>query len=122
MVVVITTIFLPIALFWFLALWYGGASGTQIDVFGMTEVAVRLPSPIAPPSRRQPSLGQAVRRQVSFMNDAISRALGRAARTRSAGAHEVAALEKSYGEKRAQDQRPDPGAGWRAPRPRQHHR
>src|SRR5262249_56057500 len=44
------------------------------------------------------SLGQAVRRQVSFMNDAISRALGRAGELEALVHNEVAALERSYGE------------------------
>ena len=42
------------------------------------------------------SLGQAVRRQVSFMNDAVSRALGRAGELEALVHNEVAALENSY--------------------------
>ena len=44
----------------------------------MTEVAVRLAEPDRSAEQSAASLGQAVRRQVSFMNEAISRALGRA--------------------------------------------
>ena len=42
------------------------------------------------------SLGQAVRRQVSFMNDAVSRALGRAGELEALVHNEVTALERSY--------------------------
>ena len=44
------------------------------------------------------SLGQTVRRQVAAMNDAISRALGRAGELEALVHNEVAALERSYGE------------------------
>jgi hypothetical protein len=44
------------------------------------------------------SLGQAVRRQVSFMNDAVSRALGRAGELEALVHNEVAALDRSYNE------------------------
>src|SRR5690606_5838433 len=44
------------------------------------------------------SLGQAVRRQVSFMNDAVSRALGRAGELEALAHNEVTALERSYEE------------------------
>ena len=64
----------------------------------MTEVAVRLAEPDRGAEQSAASLGQAVRRQVSFMNEAISRALGRAGELEALVHNEVAALEKSYGE------------------------
>jgi hypothetical protein len=98
MVVVITTIFLPIALFWFLALLVWRAQELKLMSSAMTEVAVRLAEPDRAAEQAAASLGQAVRRQVSFMNDAISRALGRAGELEALVHNEVAALEKSYGE------------------------
>jgi ABC-type transporter Mla subunit MlaD len=97
-VVVITTIFLPIALFWFLALLVWRAQELKLMSSAMTEVAVRLAEPDRAAEQAAASLGQAVRRQVSFMNDAISRALGRAGELEALVHNEVAALEKSYGE------------------------
>ena len=44
------------------------------------------------------ALGQAVRRQVSFMNDAVSRALGRAGELEAMVHNEVTTLERSYQE------------------------
>ena len=64
----------------------------------MTEVAVRLAEPDRSAEQSAASLGQAVRRQVSFMNEAISRALGRAGELEALVHNEVAALEKSYRE------------------------
>ncbi len=64
----------------------------------MTEVAVRLAEPDRAAEQSAASLGQAVRRQVSFMNEAISRALGRAGELEGLVHNEVASLEKSYGE------------------------
>jgi hypothetical protein len=98
MVVVVTTIFLPIALFWFLAMLVWRAQELKLMSSAMTEVAVRLAEPDRAAEQAAASLGQAVRRQVSFMNDAISRALGRAGELEALVHNEVAALEKSYGE------------------------
>ena len=64
----------------------------------MTEVAVRLAEPDRAAEQSAASLGQAVRRQVSFMNEAISRALGRAGELEALVHNEVSALEKSYSE------------------------
>ena len=44
------------------------------------------------------SVGQTIRRQVAAMNDAISRAIGRASELETMVHSEVAALERSYGE------------------------
>ena len=98
MVVAAATICLPIALFWFLALLAWRAQELKLMSSAMTEVAVRLAEPDRAAEQSAASLGQAVRRQVSFMNEAISRALGRAGELEALVHNEVAALEKSYSE------------------------
>jgi ABC-type transporter Mla subunit MlaD len=98
MIVVMATVFLPIALFWFLALLAWRAQELKLMSSAMTEVAVRLAEPDRAAEQSAASLGQAVRRQVSFMNEAISRALGRAGELEGLVHNEVASLEKAYGE------------------------
>ena len=98
MVVAAATICLPIALFWFLALLAWRAQELKLMSSAMTEVAVRLAEPDRAAEQSAASLGQAVRRQVSFMNEAISRALGRAGELEALVHNEVSALEKSYSE------------------------
>jgi ABC-type transporter Mla subunit MlaD len=98
MVVVLATIGLPVALFWFLAMLAWRAQELKLMSSAMTEVAVRLAEPDKGAEQAAASLGQAVRRQVSFMNDAISKALGRAGELEALVHNEVSALEKSYGE------------------------
>ena len=97
-VVAAATIALPIALFWFLALLAWRAQELKLMSSAMTEVAVRLAEPDRAAEQSAASLGQAVRRQVSFMNEAISRALGRAGELEALVHNEVAALERSYSE------------------------
>src|SRR5262249_21054106 len=94
----LATVLLPIALFWFLAMLVWRAQELKLMSSAMTEVAVRLAEPDRAAEQSAASLGQAVRRQVSFMNEAISRALGRAGELEALVHNEVAALEKSYGE------------------------
>jgi ABC-type transporter Mla subunit MlaD len=98
MIVVAATVLLPIALFWFLALLAWRAQELKLMSSAMTEVAVRLAEPDRAAEQSAASLGQAVRRQVSFMNEAISRALGRAGELEGLVHNEVASLEKAYGE------------------------
>jgi predicted pyridoxine 5'-phosphate oxidase superfamily flavin-nucleotide-binding protein len=62
----------------------------------MTEVAIRLAEPDRLAEQSAATLGQAVRRQVGFMNDAISRALGRAGELEAMVHNEVSVLERSY--------------------------
>ncbi|HJU31329.1 MAG TPA: hypothetical protein VJ740_07740, partial [Hyphomicrobiaceae bacterium] len=93
---VLATILLPIALFWFLALLVWRAQELKLMSSAMTEVAVRLAEPDRAAEQSAASLGQAVRRQVSFMNEAISRALGRAGELEALVHNEVSALERSY--------------------------
>jgi hypothetical protein len=95
-VIVVATVFLPIALFWFLALLAWRTQELKLMSSAMTEVAVRLAEPDRSAEQSAASLGQAVRRQVSFMNEAISRALGRAGELEALVHNEVSALEKSY--------------------------
>ncbi len=98
MIIVAATILLPIALFWFLALLTWRAQELKLMSSAMTEVAVRLAEPDRAAEQAAASLGQAVRRQVSFINEAISRALGRAGELEGLVHNEVSSLEKSYGE------------------------
>jgi hypothetical protein len=98
MVLVVVAIALPIALFWFLAMLAWRAQELKLMSSAMTEVAVRLAEPDRGAEQSVASLGQAVRRQVSFMNEAIGRALGRAGELEALVQNEVSNLEKSYGE------------------------
>ena len=97
-VAVIATIIVPIALFWFLAILVWRAQELRLMSSAMTEVAVRLAEPDKMAEQSVASLGQTVRRQVAAMNDAISRALGRAGELEALVHNEVAALERSYSE------------------------
>jgi ABC-type transporter Mla subunit MlaD len=96
MIIVAATVCLPILLFWFLALLVWRAQELKLMSSAMTEVAVRLAEPDRAAEQSAASLGQAVRRQVSFMNEAISRALGRAGELEALVHNEVSELEKSY--------------------------
>lgn len=86
----------PIALFWFLAMLAWRSEELHLRSTAMTEVAVRLAEPDRMAEQSTASLGQAVRRQVSFMNDAVSRALGRAGELEALVHREVSSLEQSY--------------------------
>ena len=88
----------PIAVVWFLALLAWRAEELRLRSSTMTEVAVRLAEPDRLAEQSVATLGQAVRRQVSFMNDAVSRALGRAGELEALVHNEVSALEHSYEE------------------------
>jgi DNA anti-recombination protein RmuC len=94
----LAAIIIPITLFWFLALLIWRAQELRLMSSAMTEVAVRLAEPDKAAEQSVASLGQSVRRQVTAMNDAISRALGRAGELEAMVHNEVAALERSYSE------------------------
>lgn len=94
----VAVVAIPIALFWFLALLIWRAQELRLMSSAMTEVAVRLAEPDKAAEQSVASLGQSVRRQVTAMNDAISRALGRAGELEAMVHNEVAALERSYSE------------------------
>ena len=89
-------IIVPISVLWFLALLAWRSEELRLRSSTMTEVAVRLAEPDRMAEQSVASLGQAVRRQVSFMNDAVSRALGRAGELEALVHHEVSELERSY--------------------------
>ncbi|GJM01712.1 MAG: hypothetical protein DHS20C08_02130 [Rhodomicrobium sp.] len=97
-VATVAVVVIPIALFWFLALLIWRAQELRLMSSAMTEVAVRLAEPDKAAEQSVASLGQSVRRQVTAMNDAISRALGRAGELEAMVHNEVAALERSYSE------------------------
>lgn len=92
------SILVPIVIFWFLALLVWRAQELRLMASAMTEVAVRLAEPDRMAEQSVASVGQTIRRQVAAMNDAISRAIGRASELESMVHSEVAALERSYGE------------------------
>ncbi len=95
---VATAIIVPIAVLWALALLAWRSDELKLRSSTMTEVAIRLAEPDRMAEQSVASLGQAVRRQVAFMNDAISRALGRAGELEALVHNEVTALERSYEE------------------------
>lgn len=90
------TVILPIALFWFIALLVWRAQELRLMSSAMTEVAIRLAEPDRMAEQQIASVGQAVRRQVNHMNEAVSRALGRAGELEALVHNEVASLERSY--------------------------
>jgi len=92
------SILVPIVIFWFLALLVWRAQELRLMASAMTEVAVRLAEPDRLAEQSVASVGQTIRRQVAAMNDAISRAIGRASELEAMVHGEVAALERSYGE------------------------
>lgn len=95
---VFATVLGPIALFWFLAYFAWRTDELRIRSSTMTEVAIRLAEPDRMAEQSVATLGQAVRRQVAFMNDAVTRALGRAGELEALVHNEVTALERSYDE------------------------
>jgi hypothetical protein len=95
---IVTAIVVPIAVLWLLALLSWRAEELRLRSSTMTEVAIRLAEPDRVAEQQIASLGQAVRNQVSFMNDAISRALGRAGELEAMVHNEVTLLERSYEE------------------------
>jgi hypothetical protein len=92
----LSAIVVPIGLVWLMALLAWRAEELRLRSSTMTEVAIRLAEPDRLAEQNAASLGQAVRRQVTFMNDAISRALGRAGELEAMVHNEVAVLERSY--------------------------
>lgn len=86
----------PVGLIWLMALLAWRAEELRLRSSTMTEVAIRLAEPDRLAEQNAASLGQAVRRQVGFMNDAVSRALGRAGELEAMVHNEVSVLERSY--------------------------
>ncbi len=94
----VSAVIVPIGVLWLMALLAWRAEELRLRSSTMTEVAIRLAEPDRLAEQSIASLGQAVRRQVSFMNDAISRALGRAGELEALVHNEVTLLERSYEE------------------------
>ncbi len=115
-------VILPIAVLWLLATLAWRAEELRLRSSTMTEVAIRLAEPDRMAEQSVASLGQAVRRQVSFMNDAVSRALGRAGELEALVHSEVAALERSYEENERRIRGTYPRTVGRAARAAQHQR
>jgi hypothetical protein len=95
---IVATTLIPVAIFWFLAQLVWRAQELRLMSSAMSEVAIRLAEPDRMAEQSIASLGQAVRRQVSFMNEGVTRALGRANELEALVHNEVAALERSYRE------------------------
>ncbi len=89
---------IPVALFWFLALLIWRAQELRLMSSAMTEVAVRLAEPDRIAEQSVASLGQSVRRQIAFMNEAVVRTLGRAGELEALVHNEVSTLEHAYSE------------------------
>ncbi len=96
MLTLLATLLGPIGLMFALAVIAYRSEEMRLRSSAMTEVAVRLAEPDRMAEQSVASLGQAVRRQVSFMNDAVTQALGRAGELEALVHSEVAALERSY--------------------------
>jgi hypothetical protein len=86
----------PVMLVWFLAFLAWRSEEMHLRSTAMTEVAVRLAEPDRLAEGQVASLGQTVRREVDYMNDAVSQALDRASELDAIMKAEVAALERSY--------------------------
>ncbi len=94
----VASLFMPIALFWFLALLVWRAQELKLMSSAMTEVAVRLAEPDRGAEQSVSSLGQTVRKQVHFMNEAVTQAIGRAGELEAMVHSEVSNLERSFQE------------------------
>lgn len=94
----LAAVVVPIAVIWLMALLAWRAEELRLRSSTMTEVAVRLAEPDRMAEDSIASLGQAVRRQVGFMNEAVGHAIGRAGELEALVHNEVAALERSYEE------------------------
>ena len=92
------TVVLPIVIFYFLATLVWRAQELKLMSSAMTEVAVRLAEPDRGAEQSVSSLGQTVRKQVHFMNEAVSQAIGRAGELEAMVHSEVSNLERSFQE------------------------
>ena len=96
--VMVAAIGLPIAIFYFLAMLVWRAQELKLMSSAMTEVAVRLAEPDRNAEHSVTSLGQTVRKQVAFMNEAVTQAIGRAGELEAMVHSEVNNLERSFQE------------------------
>ncbi len=88
--------FLPMAVFFLVALLVARVQELRTAARSMAEVALRLSEPETIAADRVMSVGQAVRREVSAMNEGIERTIARATELEALVHSEVNALERSY--------------------------
>ncbi len=93
---VLLAAFLPMAVFFLMALLVARVQELRTAARSMAEVALRLSEPETVAAERVMSVGQAVRREVSAMNDGIERTIARATELEALVHSEVNALERSY--------------------------
>jgi hypothetical protein len=93
---IVVGILVPIMLFFAFAIMMARARDLRNAARSMAEVALRLAEPETVASDRIMSVGQAVRREVSAMNDGIERTIARATELETLVHSEVNALERSY--------------------------
>ena len=89
-------IVLPVMLFFSFAIMISRAQELRSAARSMAEVALRLAEPETAASERIMTVGQAVRREVSAMNEGIERTIARATELETLVHSEVNALERSY--------------------------
>ncbi len=95
-VAIVVGTFLPIMLFFAFAIMMARAHDLRNAARSMAEVALRLAEPETIASERIMTVGQAVRREVSAMNEGIERTIARATELETLVHSEVTALERSY--------------------------
>ena len=86
----------PIMLFFAFSIMMARAHDLRNAARSMAEVALRLSEPETIASERIMTVGQAVRREVSAMNEGIERTIARATELETLVHSEVTALERSY--------------------------
>ena len=96
LVAIIVGIVVPILLFFAFATMMARAQDMRNAARSMAEVALRLSEPETVASERIMTVGQAVRREVSAMNEGIERTIARATELETLVHSEVNALERSY--------------------------
>ena len=89
-------IIVPVMMFYAFAIMISRAQDMRNAARSMAEVALRLSEPETIASERIMTVGQAVRREVSAMNEGIERTIARASELETLVHSEVNALERSY--------------------------
>ncbi|WP_418949279.1 hypothetical protein [Rhizobium leguminosarum] len=89
-------IIIPVMMFYAFAIMISRAQDMRNAARSMAEVALRLAEPETIASERIMTVGQAVRREVSAMNEGIERTIARASELETLVHSEVNALERSY--------------------------
>jgi hypothetical protein len=96
LLIALFTTILPIGVAFGVAWLLYHAEDLRLRSSAMTEVAIRLAEPDRSAEQAISSLGQSVRKQVGYMNEAISQAIGRAGELEAMVHNEVSALEASF--------------------------